>query len=64
MTFVYMTFVRLYDFSLQLMVVFNKWNVTYDCIQKVEYVAKKSHQTPSVEIKNPLSGNFGPPQWK
>lgn len=59
-TFVYMTFDSLYDFSLQLMVVFKKWNVTYDCMQKTECVAKKSHQTPSVEILDPHSGNFGP----
>ena len=52
MTLVYTTFVRLYNFCLQLKVVFKKWNVTYDCMQKVECVAKMS-QTPSVEIRTP-----------
>lgn len=49
MTLVYTTFVRLYNFCLQLKVVFKKWNVTYDCMQRMECVAKIS-QTPSVEI--------------
>jgi len=26
---------------------------TYDYMHKIEYVAKKSHQTPSVEIRTP-----------